>query len=54
MLTPTLCRFPSKLFIEREGIEDFPHLNLHESGQWHVKLKRKYAVQLQLHVGIVP
>ncbi|MGH3834380.1 MAG: hypothetical protein ACRDSF_01560 [Pseudonocardiaceae bacterium] len=36
------------------GIEGSPHLNLHESDQWHVKLKHKYVVQLQLHVGIVP
>lgn len=28
-----------ELFIEREGLEDFVHLSLHESGQWHMKVK---------------
>jgi hypothetical protein len=27
-----------ELFIEREGLEDFVHLSLHESGQWHMKV----------------
>jgi hypothetical protein len=28
-----------ELFIEREGLEDFAYLSLHESGQWHMKVR---------------
>ena len=30
-----------ELFIEREGLEDAVHVSLHESGSWHLKVRRK-------------